>query len=442
MSRNTNTDLRNGVNGDVGCKYPCEYATTANITLEGIQNIDGGTGAEYQKIFVKDQTDQTENGVYIQSSGEWERGVWFNNQLNVAPGTLVVVNGGTVNAKTIWETVCADNPIEFGTSNITFQLKVKGTNTGDKSVSLTGPITGSSTEVTPGILTIPTSITDDSVTTSKILDNNVTNAKLAQVASGTFKGRTTASTGNVEDLTGTQATALLVPMVGDSGSGGTKGLVPAPVTGDATKFLRGDGAWGSPAAVPAATETVAGIAELATQAETNAGTNDSTITTPLKLTAAGGLAFARAYANFRDVKTTGTPGGSYTSAGVWQTRDLNTVVVNEIGASLATNQFTLLAGTYYIEAQVTMFQIDDSKLRIQNITDTSTALEGINQTGIGTSNFSSGINTMKGRFTLAATKTLALQQIGSVAKATIGLGKAISLGSNETFAEIVIWKLY
>lgn len=38
----------------------------------------------------------------------------------------------------------------------------------------------------------------------------------------------------------------LVPvMVGDSGSGGTAGAVPAPATGDATKFLKGDGTWAS-----------------------------------------------------------------------------------------------------------------------------------------------------------------------------------------------------
>jgi len=73
------------------------------------------------------------------------------------------------------------------------------------------------------------------------IDNNVvSNAKLATVATATFKGRTTAGTGNVEDLTATEATALLNVAVGDSGSGGTKGLVPAPTTGDATKFLRGD----------------------------------------------------------------------------------------------------------------------------------------------------------------------------------------------------------
>ena len=32
-------------------------------------------------------------------------------------------------------------------------------------------------------------------------------------------------------------------MVGDSGAGGTRGAVPAPAAGDATKFLRGDGTW-------------------------------------------------------------------------------------------------------------------------------------------------------------------------------------------------------
>lgn len=43
------------------------------------------------------------------------------------------------------------------------------------------------------------------------------------------------------------ATKALSVMVGDSGSGGTKGLVPAPVTGDATKFLKGNGTWDTPA---------------------------------------------------------------------------------------------------------------------------------------------------------------------------------------------------
>lgn len=72
---------------------------------------------------------------------------------------------------------------------------------------------------------------------------SVTNAKLANVATATIKGRVTAGTGSPEDLSGTQATSLLVAFTGDSGAGGAKGLVPAPAIGDSAKFLRGDGAW-------------------------------------------------------------------------------------------------------------------------------------------------------------------------------------------------------
>ena len=76
---------------------------------------------------------------------------------------------------------------------------------------------------------------------------SVTNEALAAVPTATIKGRATAGAGSPADLTTAQATALLDAMVGDAGSGGAKGLVPAPATGDATKFLKGDGTWGMPA---------------------------------------------------------------------------------------------------------------------------------------------------------------------------------------------------
>lgn len=45
--------------------------------------------------------------------------------------------------------------------------------------------------------------------------------------------------------TPTQLTADLIAVVGDSGAGGTKGLVPAPAAGDAaaSKYLKADGTW-------------------------------------------------------------------------------------------------------------------------------------------------------------------------------------------------------
>ncbi len=48
-----------------------------------------------------------------------------------------------------------------------------------------------------------------------------------------------------QNISAADATAILNAFVGDAGSGGTKGIVPAPATGDATKFLKGDGSWAS-----------------------------------------------------------------------------------------------------------------------------------------------------------------------------------------------------
>ncbi len=82
-----------------------------------------------------------------------------------------------------------------------------------------------------------------------IANDAVTNAKAANMAQSTIKGRAAAAgTGDPTDLTATQATAILDAMVGDSGSGGTKGLAPAPASGDAAagKFLKADGTWVAP----------------------------------------------------------------------------------------------------------------------------------------------------------------------------------------------------
>ena len=69
----------------------------------------------------------------------------------------------------------------------------------------------------------------------------VTNAKLANVATATLKGRVAAGTGDPEDLSGSQATALL-----DVFTSSLKGLSPASGGGTAN-FLRADGAWAAPA---------------------------------------------------------------------------------------------------------------------------------------------------------------------------------------------------
>ncbi len=83
-----------------------------------------------------------------------------------------------------------------------------------------------------------------------IAANAVTNADLADVPTATLKGRTTAATGDPEDLTATQATALL-----NTFSSILKGLVPAS-GGGTTNFLRADGTFAAPAGGSGITRSV------------------------------------------------------------------------------------------------------------------------------------------------------------------------------------------
>ena len=93
-------------------------ATTENITLSGEQTIDGIlTSAD--RVLVKDQTDPTENGIYVSAAGAWSRATDMDGAEEVA-SSFVFVTGGTVNSNTGW--VCTNEPesVVIDTDNITF----------------------------------------------------------------------------------------------------------------------------------------------------------------------------------------------------------------------------------------------------------------------------------------------------------------------------------
>lgn len=117
------TDRRFGVNGNLAFKAPARVATTANITLSGLQTIDGVTTVADDRVLVKDQTTTTENGLYSASSGTWTRCVDANGNRDLANGTLFHVTSGTVNAGRIYKLVGTD-PITPGTSAVTFSVSL------------------------------------------------------------------------------------------------------------------------------------------------------------------------------------------------------------------------------------------------------------------------------------------------------------------------------
>lgn len=115
----TSTDRRLGLSSGVAFKAPVRAATTAAITLSGEQTIDGIACVTDDRVLVKNQTDQTTNGVYVCDTGSWERDLDFDGSNDIRKGTLVLVNVGTVNAQTVW-VVTSSDPITFESSNITF----------------------------------------------------------------------------------------------------------------------------------------------------------------------------------------------------------------------------------------------------------------------------------------------------------------------------------
>lgn len=85
------------------------------------------------------------------------------------------------------------------------------------------------------------------------------------------------------------------------------------------------------------------------------------------------------YAIICDEKTENTNGGTFTS-GAWRTRDLNTEIADPDSiVSISSNQFTLGAGSYFIEATAPAYDIDRHQTRLYNATSSSVVQAGSSQ---------------------------------------------------------------
>ena len=113
------TDRLSGSLSSLAIKAPCRVATTANITLNGLQSIDGVTVVQDDRVLVKHQTSSVNNGIYLADSGDWVRAADFDGSFDVAKGTLINVNEGSTYANTQWS-LSGTNPIVVGTTAVTF----------------------------------------------------------------------------------------------------------------------------------------------------------------------------------------------------------------------------------------------------------------------------------------------------------------------------------
>lgn len=262
---------------DAWVKRAVRVATTANITLSGTQTIDGIAVVAGDRVLVKDQTTTSQNGIYIVAAGAWTRSLDADASSELA-GAMVAVDLGTTNGGTTWDTDFRSSDTLGTTGMVWHRVIDTGYNIpvsqgGTGATTLTGILVGNGTSAvtavagtasqllrrnagntayeffTPTYLTANQTITlsgdvtgsGSTAISTTIANNVVTLAKMQQIATASFLGRTTAATGNVEVLTATQATALLNVF-----SSTLKGLAPAS-GGGTTNFLRADGTWAAPA---------------------------------------------------------------------------------------------------------------------------------------------------------------------------------------------------
>ena len=158
------------VTAGINFHQPVRVATTGNITLSGTQTIDGVSLSVGDRVLVKDQTTQTENGIYVVASSSWTRATDADNTPDgeLKGGDFTLVLEGTVNSG--YGYVCSNtSAITIGTTNVTYAA-----------FNAAKAVTAGSglTESTPGTIDIATG----GVTSAMIADGTIVNGDISASA--------------------------------------------------------------------------------------------------------------------------------------------------------------------------------------------------------------------------------------------------------------------
>lgn len=115
-------DRSEGLVGNTAIKAPCRLASTSNVTtLNGLLTIDGTVTAAGDRVLLTAQTSGVDNGIYVADTGDWERADDCDGTLDLVFGSLVKVNSGSANSG-FWYCSTTTDPIIVGTTSIAFSM--------------------------------------------------------------------------------------------------------------------------------------------------------------------------------------------------------------------------------------------------------------------------------------------------------------------------------
>jgi len=130
--------------------------------------------------------------------------------------------------------------------------------------------------------------------------------------------------------------------------------------------------------------------------------------------------------------------GTFTS-GAWRTRDLNTEIADPDGiVSIASDQFTLAAGSYLIKWIAPAFYVNLHQTRLYNVTDAAQVEVGV----CAFVNVNSVVTTSSGcaRTTIAGSKAFTIEHRCVTTAATAGFGQNCAFSVNDQYTLVEIFK--
>lgn len=140
-----------------------------------------------------------------------------------------------------------------------------------------------------------------------------------------------------------------------------------------------------------------------------------------------------------DEKAENTDGGTFTS-GAWQTRDLNTEVSDPDGiVTIASNQFTLGAGTYLIAWECPAYRVQFNQSRLFDVTGSAAVEGGMSNYAESTSQFW-GVSNGSAVVSPTSSNVYEIQHFAHTTRNSDGFGVRGSAGA-ERYTRVTITKL-
>jgi len=107
--------------GSLDAKDSVRITTTGNsIVLSGLQTLDDIILAPGDRVLVKNQNNPILNGIYIASTGTWQRSNDANSNIEVTPGLYTYVEEGKTQKGSSWILKTSEGDLTLGTSPLLF----------------------------------------------------------------------------------------------------------------------------------------------------------------------------------------------------------------------------------------------------------------------------------------------------------------------------------